>query len=239
MKTVIHQSETRGHFNYGWLNTYHTFSFAGYRDNERIHFGTLRVLNDDVIKPSQGFGTHPHDNMEIITIVLSGALEHKDSMGHVSVIKENEVQVMSAGKGLHHAEYNHSKNQDVNILQIWIFPRSQNLDSRYDQKLFKPEDYENNFTTLVNPDIEKNLSIQQDAWVLRSRLRKDAEQTYTIKRNENGLYVFVISGSAVIAGNNLEKRDGLGIWETQEVNFRASSDCDLLLLDVPMQLPDR
>lgn len=238
MKTVKHHSETRGHFNYGWLNTYHTFSFAGYRDNERIHFGTLRVLNDDVIKPSEGFGMHPHNNMEIITIVLSGALEHKDSMGHVSVIKENEVQVMSAGKGLHHAEYNHSKDQDVNILQIWIFPRLQNLDSRYDQQLFKAEDYKNNFAILVNPDSEKNLYIQQDAWVLRGSFGKDSEQTYTVKRNENGLYVFVINGKAVVAGNNLEKRDGLGVWETEKVKFRATSDCDLLLLDVPMQLSD-
>src|SRR4030042_1716587 len=129
MKQVIHQSDTRGHFNYGWLDTHHTFSFASYHNRERMNFGTLRVLNDDIIKPSQGFGMHPHDNMEIITIVLKGALEHRDSIGYVSVIKENEVQVMSAGKGLYHAEYNHSENEDVSILQVWIFPREQNLES--------------------------------------------------------------------------------------------------------------
>ena len=235
MKQVIHQSDTRGHFNYGWLDTHHTFSFASYHNRERMNFGTLRVLNDDIIKPSQGFGMHPHDNMEIITIVLKGALEHRDSIGYVSVIKENEVQVMSAGKGLYHAEYNHSENEDVSILQIWIFPREQNLESRYDQQIFNSDHYSNHFAVLVNPDHERKLFIRQDAWVLRGNLQQNTEIDYSIRRKENGLYVFVIDGEAMIAGSKLKSRDGAGFWETGLVHFQASSDCDLLLLDVPMR----
>ena len=175
MKTVLHKSGTRGHFDHGWLNTYHTFSFARYYDPERLGFGTLRVLNDDFIKPAQGFGKHPHDNMEIITIVLKGALEHKDSMGHVSVIRENEVQVMWAGTGITHSEYNHLQEEETNFLQIWIYPRAENLHNRYDQGKFNPDDFHNNLQVLVNPDYEKGLYIQQDAWLLKGYLEKGVE----------------------------------------------------------------
>ncbi len=234
MNATLHKSNTRGHANHGWLDTYHTFSFANYFDPNRVNFGTLRVLNDDIVQPSQGFGMHPHDNMEIITIILKGALEHKDSMGHISVIKENEVQVMSAGTGLYHAEYNHSAKEEVNLLQIWIFPRSNNLDTRYDQKQFSLDNYKNKFALLVNPDYENGLYIQQDAWILRGNLVKDFELNYSIKKKENGLYVFVINGNVNVSGTELRKRDGIGINDADEVVFHAVSDCDLILLDIPM-----
>ena len=235
MNAIIHKSDTRGHANHGWLDTYHTFSFANYFDPERMNFGTLRVLNDDIINPSQGFGMHPHDNMEIITIILKGTLEHKDSMGHISVIKENEVQVMSAGTGLYHAEYNHSSSEEVNLLQIWILPRKRYLKPRYDQKIYSSEYYNNNFVVIVNPDTEEGLFIQQDAWILRGKLENNHIFEYQIKRKENGLYVFAIEGEAIVSGTPLKRRDGIGISDISDISIEAIKDSDLLLLDIPME----
>ncbi len=235
MKSILHKAATRGHFNHGWLDTWHTFSFARYHDPERMGFGTLRVLNDDTIAASEGFGMHPHDNMEIITFVLNGALEHKDSMGHVSVINKNDVQVMSAGTGLHHAEYNHSDTTQTEILQVWIFPREVGLETRYDQLSLDHAKLKNRIHTVVNPDSEQGLYIQQDGWISVADFDAGNSTTYRLKREENGLYVFIVEGIADVTGQRLDRRDGIGIWETGEVEIKAISPCRLILFDIPMQ----
>jgi redox-sensitive bicupin YhaK (pirin superfamily) len=235
MKTILHKANTRGSANHGWLKTNHTFSFASYYDPERMHFGKFRVLNDDIIKGGYGFGTHPHDNMEIITIPLEGAIEHKDSMNHISVIREGDVQVMSAGTGVTHSEYNHSKSEEAKLLQLWIFPRNSGLTPRYDQVTFNKEEYKNTIKTIVNPDHEGGLFIHQDAWLSLSKPESGKELGYKIKKEGNGLYIFVIEGEIEIGEQKLSKRDGLGIWNTEEITFKASTDSYILFVDVPMR----
>lgn len=237
-KTIYHAANTRGHANHGWLNTYHTFSFAGYYDPSRIHFGALRVLNDDTVAGGTGFGKHPHDNMEIITVVLEGALEHKDSMGHTQAIHPNEVQVMSAGTGIFHSEYNHNKGQAVTLLQIWIFPNKHNVQPRYDQKVFAEADRINKLQMLVSPsdNADEGLKIHQDAWIYRTHLEEGKTIQHTMHNKNNGLYVFVIDGDATVDGQKLNKRDGLGIQDTNIVTMTANKTSDILLLEVPMQL---
>lgn len=235
MKTVLHKANTRGHANHGWLDTSHTFSFASYYNPDRMHFGVLRVLNDDFVDGGRGFGAHPHDNMEIISIPLEGDLEHQDSMGNTTVIRKNDVQIMSAGTGVRHSEYNKNKDQKVNFLQIWVFPKLRDITPRYDQKTFKPEERINKLQLIVSPTGgEGSVKINQDAWFHLVDLKKDVSTTYQFKGQGNGLYAFVIDGAMEIANTRVERRDGLGVWETNEVTIKAFDDSKLLLMEVPM-----
>ena len=235
MKTILHKADSRGHANHGWLNSYHTFSFAGYHEPSRVHFGLLRVLNDDVVKGGMGFGQHPHDNMEIISIPLKGALEHGDNTGGHGIIKSGEVQIMSAGSGIAHSEKNASKTEDVNFLQIWVFPKERNIQPRYDQKEFKSADRVNRLQTIVSPEKGDNaLWINQDAWFHLGNLKKATVIDYTIKRKENGVYAFILEGDVTINNQKLNKRDGFGVWDTDKFSISAESDAEVLLIDVPM-----
>ena len=240
--TIFHKADTRGNANHGWLNAHHSFSFANYHDPHRMNFGVLRVLNDDIIAPSMGFGTHPHDNMEIITIPLKGALRHRDSMGNEGVIEQFDIQVMSAGTGVRHSEFNANSDKDVNLLQIWLFPNRRNVAPRYDQKTFKPEDRINEWQTVVAPigseeEKERNvMGIHQDAWFSLGSLQKGVEKTYSIHQKGNGVYVFLIEGAATVNGTPLSKRDALGVWDADNLTILADADSEILLLDVPMAL---
>ncbi|NDV69559.1 pirin family protein [Dysgonomonas sp. 25] len=237
MKTDLYRASTRGHFDHGWLDTYHTFSFANYYNPDRIHFGALRVINDDVVAGGEGFGTHPHDNMEIVSIPLYGELEHEDSMGHTEVIHPGEVQVMSAGSGITHSEYNSSKDKPLNFFQIWVFPKIQNVKPRYDQRSFDFDD-KGRFIQIVSPNREDdNLWVYQDVWFSIATLDKDTELEYQIKKKGNGVFAMVIEGDFIVAGTELHRRDGLGISETETVKVRAASDnARILLIDVPMKI---
>jgi redox-sensitive bicupin YhaK (pirin superfamily) len=235
MKTVLHKANTRGHANHGWLDSYHTFSFAGYYDPTRVNFGALRVLNDDVVAGGAGFGQHPHDNMEIISIPLRGALEHGDNTGGHGIITSGEVQIMSAGSGIAHSEKNASKTEDVNFLQIWVFPKERNIQPRYDQKLFSAADRINKFQTVVSP--EKNngaLWINQDAWFSLGKLNAGESTQYAVNKKGNGVYAFVIDGDVTIENQKLNKRDGLGIWEVDKFSIVADANAEVLLIEVPM-----
>ena len=239
--TVLHKSETRGRANHGWLDARHSFSFAGYYNPERMHFGVLRVLNDDIVAPAMGFGTHPHDNMEIITIPLRGALRHRDSMGNEAVIEQNEVQIMSAGTGIQHSEFNASRANDINLLQIWLFPKYKNVTPRYAQRSFRPEDRVNMLQTVVAPlgsDEEKGdaIGIHQDAWFSLGTLKEGIEKAYSIKKTGNGVYIFAIEGSITVNEQPLSKRDALGLWDIETVSIKADSDAEILIMDVPMDL---
>jgi quercetin 2,3-dioxygenase len=235
MKTVFHKASDRGHAHQGWLNAYHSFSFAGYYDPMKVQFGLLRVLNDDIIAPGMGFGAHPHDNMEIVTIPLRGTLEHKDSMGNVGVIRPNEIQAMSAGSGLKHSEYNHSKTDDINLLQIWVFPKVEDIEPRYEQRIFSEEDKQGKFKTIVSPVKSDDVMwINQDAYFSLGKFDIDTKTSYTIQNKGNGAYVFIIEGSVFIDGQELNKRDAIGIWETENFNIDIISSAEILIIDVPM-----
>ncbi|MBS1489975.1 MAG: pirin family protein [Bacteroidetes bacterium] len=235
MKTVLHKAHTRGHARHGWLDSHHTFSFAQYYDPARVHFGALRVLNDDVVEGGMGFGTHPHDNMEIISIPLQGDLEHRDSMGNTAIIRQNDVQSMSAGTGIQHSEYNKNKNEKVNFLQIWLFPKQRNTAPHYDQKTFDPRLRENKLQLIVsNEETGEGVKINQDAKFYFGNLKKGFQTNYLISRPGNGVYVFVIEGAVSVSGQPLSKRDGFGLWETDKITIQADADCELLLMDVPM-----
>jgi redox-sensitive bicupin YhaK (pirin superfamily) len=236
MKSILHKANTRGHANHGWLDSYHTFSFAGYYDPKRIHFGALRVLNDDTVSGGMGFGTHPHDNMEIISIPISGDLEHSDNMGNVQVIRQGDVQVMSAGTGIQHSEKNKNEDRPVKFFQIWVFPKKQNVKPRYDQKNFGDDDKHNKLLTVVSPvgSADGGVQIHQDAWFSLGKLDKDFSTNYLLKDKENGVYAFVIEGDLTINGEKLNRRDGLGITETDNLQIKADSDAELLLMEVPV-----
>lgn len=237
MKTVLHKAASRGHANHGWLDSHHTFSFANYHDPERMHFGVLRVLNDDVVKGGRGFGLHPHSNMEIISIPLQGDLEHKDSMGNTAVIRQGDVQVMSAGTGIYHSEYNKNPSEEVKFLQIWMFPNKQDVAPRYDQITLAPGQAHNRLQQILSPNPEdEGVWVHQNAWFHLGELQKGHEETYEIRSSKNGVYVFVLEGQVNIEGQELARRDGLGIWETDAVRIKAGKDAKVLLMDVPMQL---
>lgn len=238
MQTVIHKSDSRGSANHGWLKAKHTFSFAGYYDEDREQFGALRVLNDDIIEAGYGFGMHPHNNMEIITIPLEGALRHKDSIGHTSVIKAGDIQVMSAGKGLTHSEYNASTTDELNLLQIWLFPKSRNIEPRYGEKTFEPASMQDKWLNVVAPLGEETeaLQINQDAWFSIGKFEKGTTVSYSKKRAENGLYVFVIEGSVAIEGETLSRRDAMGIEVGDAIEITMSDHAYLLVMDVPMDV---
>lgn len=234
METIIHKSETRGKANFGWLDSKHTFSFGHYYDPDRIHFGALRVLNDDIVQPGMGFGTHPHDNMEIVSIPLHGALAHKDSTGNEEVIYSGDVQIMSAGTGLTHSEYNHSKTESVNFLQIWVLPKQRNIKPRYDQKTYPSEKRKNQLKTVVSPNDPDALWINQDASFHLLNLEINHSFQYELNNPENGVYAFLIEGSVKINGVELNKRDGAGFSYTSSLNIESTSDSELLLIEVPM-----
>ena len=237
MKKVIHNAATRGHANHGWLNSFHTFSFSSYHNPDRVHFGALRVLNDDTVAPGMGFGQHPHDNMELISIPLSGELKHRDTTGTEAVIKTGDVQIMSAGSGLQHSEMNNSRTEEVKFLQIWVFPKERNIKPRYDQKTFDAAQRVNNWQLIVSPEkSEESIWINQDAWFSLTRLEKGKSLNYPIHKKGNGVYVFILKGDARVAGESLQSRDGQGISEADEVNFSTDTEAEILVMEVPMSL---
>jgi redox-sensitive bicupin YhaK (pirin superfamily) len=236
--TVLHPAATRGHANHGWLDSYHTFSFANYYNPERMHFGVLRVLNDDTVAPGMGFGTHPHDNMEIISIPLEGDLEHKDSMGNVATIRHGDIQVMSAGTGIRHSEYNKNKDKQVKFVQIWVFPNKRNVSPRYDQITLNVPDRQNRLQQILSPDPhDAGVWIHQDAWFHLGVFDKGKEAEYAVKKKGNGVYAFVLRGSFTLNGQLLHTRDGFGIWDINRIHLRSETkDSEILLMDVPMAL---
>lgn len=234
MQIILHKANERGHLNFGWLDTYYSFSFGEYYNPAKVHFGALRVLNDDFIEGSAGFPTHPHNNMEIVTIPLSGALEHKDSTGSHGVIKKYDVQIMSAGSGVYHSEFNHDKVGKTNILQTWILPNEKNVTPRYAQKTFLPEERINKLQTVVSPDDKDGLWLHQNTWYSLGNLLKDFQTKYFLHSEKNGVYIFIISGDVNVSGTDLQKRDAVGISETNEINITAKTDSEVLLIEVPM-----
>lgn len=236
MKTVFHKAGSRGYAEHGWLTTHHSFSFASYYDPAKMGFGALRVLNDDHIAPGSGFGRHPHDNMEIITIPLSGAIKHEDSMGNSAVVTTGEVQVMSAGTGVEHAEYNASETEDLTLFQIWILTAKHNAVPRYDQRRFDPARYHNMFRQVVGPmDTQDGLAIHQDARISLGRFDVGQEFTYLPITENHGIYFLVIDGEATVAGRRLGKRDALGVWEAEKIELKANTALYLLSIEVPMK----
>ncbi|MBW1295522.1 pirin family protein [Aquimarina litoralis] len=235
MKTIMHTSETRGTANLGWLNSYHSFSFGNYYNPERMSFGALRVLNDDTVSAGMGFGKHPHDNMEIISIPLEGDLEHKDSMGNTTVIKQGDIQVMSAGTGVFHSEYNKNSDKEVKFLQIWVIPNKKNVTPRYDQITIDDDNLENNLYQILSPNKDDNgIWIYQDAWFHMGQFEKGHTQHYSVKNKNNGVYIFVLEGNVTVENNELKKRDGLGIWDTNEIKIESNSTSKILVMEVPI-----
>jgi len=235
MKKIVHKADSRGYFDYDWLKTYHTFSFSNYYDPERVNFGMLRVLNDDLVAAGQGFGTHPHNDMEIVSIPLSGALAHKDSTGTEKAIVPGEVQVMSAGTGILHSEYNHLKDNETNFLQLWIFPDKKGHQPRYDQKSFDPQERKNKIQFIVTPEKkDDNLWLNQDTYLALTDLEKDKSIEYKIHTKGNGVYLFLIDGKISLDGETLFKRDGIGIWETESFKLKSDENSRLLFIEIPM-----
>ncbi|GGW46145.1 pirin family protein [Arenibacter certesii] len=238
MKKVIHKADTRGNADHGWLKSRHTFSFANYHNPERMNFGVLRVLNDDTVSESMGFGTHPHRDMEIVSIPLEGDLKHKDNMGNETIIKAGDIQVMSAGTGVMHSEYNNNPDQPVKFLQIWVIPNKQNVEPRYDQITLNTTDRKNKLQQVLSPNADDaGVWIHQNAWFNMTNLDKDNEVQYNLNDAENnGVYAFILKGDATINGEKLNERDGLGIWDVDTLDIKADSDTEILLMEVPMSL---
>ncbi|MEQ8535073.1 MAG: pirin family protein [Imperialibacter sp.] len=235
MKTVLHQANTRGHANHGWLDSYHTFSFAQYYNPERVHFGVLRVLNDDTVSGSMGFGTHPHDNMEIISIPLSGDLEHQDSMGNKQVIRQGDVQVLSAGTGIYHSEKNFHKDKEVKFLQIWMFPNKKDVTPRYDQITLDADKKHNAWQQVLSPNADdEGVWVHQNSWFSMTKLDAGKSLDYQVKGKGNGLYYFILEGDVEVDGQKLGRRDGFGVWETNHSKLTAASHAEVLLMEVPM-----
>ena len=235
MNTILYPAKERGHVNLGWLDSFHSFSFGQYHDPKKVHFGALRVVNDDSIAGGGGFGAHPHDNMEIVTIPLEGKLAHKDSTGNEGIISKGDVQIMSAGTGIRHSEYNASSTEFAKLLQIWVFPKLKNIKPVYGQKSFDLKDRKNNWQVVVSPDTtEKALNINQDARFSLVDLEAGKSISYQMKWKNSGLYLFVVDGAIKTEGKSLLNRDALGITETEKVNIEAVSDAQLLAIEVPI-----
>jgi hypothetical protein len=233
---ILHKASSRGHANHGWLNAYHSFSFASWYNPERIQFGMLRVLNDDTVAAGMGFGTHPHDNMEIITIPLEGDLAHKDSMGNAATIKTGDVQVMSAGTGIQHSEFNPNADLQTKLFQIWLFPKHRNVEPRYQQITLDSTKQKNEFAQILSPNEEdEGVWIHQDAWFYLSDFDKDFAKKLALKKEGNGFYIMNIEGEIEVNGEKLEKRDAIGIWETNEIEIKANSDSRFLIMEIPME----
>jgi redox-sensitive bicupin YhaK (pirin superfamily) len=234
--TVLHKANTRGHADHGWLNAYHSFSFASWYNPERVQFGALRVLNDDTIAAGMGFGTHPHDNMEIITIPLEGDLAHTDSMGNTETIKSGDIQVMSAGTGVKHSEFNPNADQITKLLQIWVYPNKQNVEPRYQQITLNAEDRKNKLQQILSPNADDlGVWIHQDAWFYLGKFDEGISATYELQKEGNGVYAFILSGNVTIKGQELETRDGFGIWDVKSLDIKAGLDAEFLLMEIPMQ----
>ena len=235
MQTKIQRASERGNANFGWLNSNHSFSFGHFYDATKMNFGALRVLNDDVVTGGQGFGAHDHDNMEIVSIPLKGSLAHKDSTGTDGIIQTGDVQIMSAGSGIKHSEYNASKTDKVNFLQIWVIPKQKNIKPRYEQKTFAAPDRNNKWLVVVSPDENAgSVWINQDAVFSLAHLHKDSTITYKNKFRGNGVYLFIIEGEAEVNGETLHKRDAIEISDTDEFDIKINADADLLAIEVPM-----
>lgn len=235
MQTVLHKANSRGHANHGWLNTYHSFSFGGYNNPERMNFGVLRVLNDDEVSAGMGFSTHSHHNMEIISIPLEGDLKHKDSMGNTTVIRQGDIQAMSAGTGMQHSEKNNSRDRKVRFLQIWIIPKKPNVVPKYDQITLKKEDLINRFYQILSPNPEdEGVWIHQDAWFYLGEFNGERAFGYKLNIASNGVYIFVLEGNCLVNDQLLERRDGYGIWETASLNFSVTDYAKILLMEIPL-----
>ncbi|WP_405383291.1 pirin family protein [Maribacter sp. LLG6340-A2] len=236
MKTIYHAANTRGHADHGWLKSFHSFSFANYHDPKRMNFGALRVLNDDVVAPGRGFGTHPHRNMEIISIPLEGDLQHMDDMGNSTVIKQGDIQVMSAGSGVSHSEFNKNKDQVVKFLQIWVFPNQSEVTPRYDQITVADNAKTNGLTQIVSPNpSDEGVWIHQDAWFYLGNFTLETSATYSLKNTNNGVYLFILDGELEVNGQLLHTRDGYGIWGTDSFNYKTSNKAKILFMEVPMK----
>lgn len=236
--SVLHKADSRGKADHGWLVSNHTFSFANYHNTERMHFGVLRVLNDDIVEGGRGFGTHPHDNMEIISIPLEGDLEHKDSMGNSAVIKSGDIQVMSAGTGIMHSEFNKNSDSAVKFLQIWVYPNKRNVTPRYDQITLDKAKRYNTFQQILSPDAgDEGVWIHQEAWFHLGSFENNIETRYQIRKKGNGVYVFILKGSAEIAGQAIDTRDGFGVWDISGLDIKVTAEnTEILLMEVPMTL---
>ncbi|MCX2477484.1 pirin family protein [Pedobacter sp. MC2016-15] len=236
-QTVLHTAASRGVADHGWLKSHHTFSFSSYFNPERVQFGALRVLNDDEVAGGRGFGEHPHDNMEIISIALEGTLQHNDSMGNSANIETGEIQVMSAGTGIYHTEYNKNAAEPVKFLQIWVFPNKRNVEPRYDQVKIESPAQPNQLVQILSPNPEDaGVWIYQDAWFNLGKLEKGSTVDYAIHQKNNGAYIFVIAGKVEVNGQLLDTRDGYGIWDTDGFTITADADAEVLIMDVPMNL---
>lgn len=238
MKTILHKANSRGHADHGWLESYHTFSFASYYNPNRKHFGVLRVLNDDKVAPGRGFDTHRHDNMEIVSLPLSGDLEHKDSMGNTTTIKNGDIQVMSAGTGVSHSEYNKNSDQEVRFLQIWIFPRERQVTPRYDQisisSLFK----KNKLFQILSPKPDDDgVWIHQDVWFYKGEFDEGVSDTYQVHVEGHGIYLFILEGEVIVGEQTLQTRDGLGIENVTSIKIMAKKPSSFILIELPMNLP--
>lgn len=236
MKSLFHPAIDRGHVSMGWLDSHHSFSFGHWYNPEKTNFGALRVLNDDIVEPSMGFGTHPHQNMEIVSIPLFGELAHKDSIGTKGVIQTGDVQIMSAGSGIQHSEFNHSSDKKVNFLQIWVLPKILNIEPRYDQKSFSPSGRKNRFQTVVSPMDESAVWINQDAYFSLAEMDPGENLIYNVHAKNQGIYVFLLSGKLEIEGHSLERRDAVGLWENESYTFSPKIKSDVLVIEVPMKL---
>jgi hypothetical protein len=237
MKTIYHAADSRGHADHGWLKSNHTFSFANYYNRSRMNFGVLRVINDDHVEGGEGFGTHPHNDMEIISIPLEGDLEHRDSMGNGGIIRKGDIQVMSAGTGVTHSEFNANADRPVKFLQIWVFPREKGVAPRYGQTHIADHAAPDDFQQIVSPYKEDaGLWINQDAWFHLADFSAGISKTYELKKQGNGVYLFVISGQAKIGDQILHTRDGYGIWDTNSFTLEATEKSEILLMEVPMEL---
>ncbi|WP_409138865.1 pirin family protein [Pasteurella multocida] len=236
MKTIYHSANSRGNADHGWLKSKHTFSFGHYYDPSRVNFGVLRVINDDFVEGGMGFGTHPHNNMEIISIPLSGDLAHKDSMGNGSIIRNGDIQVMSAGTGVTHSEMNPNADIPVKFLQIWVIPNKRNVEPRYQQITIADNAKPNDFQQILSPNPDdEGVWIHQDAWFSLAKFDKGIAKNYSLNKAGNGVYAFVIKGQANVAGIDLNERNGLGVWDTNNLDIVASSDAEILLMEVPME----
>lgn len=237
MKKIIHKATERGHANHGWLNAKHSFSFASWYNPDKVHFGALRVLNDDEVAQGMGFGKHPHDNMEIITLVQEGMLAHSDNMGNGSIMKPNDVQVMSAGKGVVHSEMNPDKNSAVKLFQIWVIPNKRDVTPRYDQRTFEPALRKNKWQEIIKPDTQQDgdaIFIHQQAWFNLVDLDENKEIVYTNKSKGNGAYLFVIEGEIEVSGDRLSSRDAIGITDYENITIKANTNARILVMDLPM-----
>lgn len=237
MNKVLHIAQERGLVSFGWLDAKYSFSFGNYYNPDKMNFGALRVLNDDTIAPAMGFGKHPHKNMEIITIVQSGALKHEDSMGNKGIIEAGDIQVMSAGSGIEHSEVNASSQNSLTLFQLWIHSQRQDVTPRYEQKKIAPLLTDNAFTTIVKPKqeaLKDDIWIHQQAYISIGNFSNETQTNYSIQQSQNGVYIMVIEGSIVVADQTLQHRDAIGLWNTQSVDISITKNSKVLIVEVPM-----